>query len=112
MGLGDIRGADCFDVLADIMEPAMKIAQDEDAKALFSLNKERPEGMTPEEFGVKLMGEHFPGLIRRNKDSFAQIIAAMKGVTKSEYLKNLNFGTLVNDIYGLMNDPTFKSFLS
>ena len=112
MGLGDIRGADCFDILADIMEPAMKIAQDEDAKPLFSMNKERPEGMTAEEYGIKLMGEHFPGMIRRNKDSFAQIIAAMKGVTKAEYLKDLTFGMLVNDIYGLMNDPTFKSFLS
>lgn len=112
MALGDIRGADCFDLLADIMEPAMQIAQDEDAKALFSMNKERPEGMTAQEFGIKLMGEHFPAMIKRQKDNFAQIMATMKGVTVKEYLKNLSFGGLVNDIFELMNDPTFKSFLS
>lgn len=112
MGLGDIRGADCFDVLADIMEPAMQIIQDEDAKVLFDRNKERPEGMTAQEFGIKLMGDHFPGMIRRNKDAFAQIIAATKGISVDEYLKDLTFADLVNDIMGLIQDPVFTSFLS
>lgn len=112
MGLGDIRGDDCFDVLADIMEPAMKIAQDEDAKALFSTVKERPEGMSAEDYGVKLMGEHFPGLIKRNKDSFSKILAVINGKDVKEYTKGLTFTGLVNDIYSLIQDPTFRSFLS
>lgn len=112
MGFGDIRGLDCFDVLADIMGPSLAIAQDEDAKELFSLNKERPEGMTAEEFGIKLMSEKFPKMLKRNKDSFAQILAALNGQTVDEYLKDLSFGELVNGIMKLMQDPTFKSFLA
>lgn len=112
MGLGDIRGEDCFEILADIMEPAMRIAQDEDAKALFSVNKERPENMTAQEYGVKLMGDHFPGLIKRNKDSFSQILAAVNGVPLDEYLENLSFTKLVSDIMKLIQDPAFRNFLS
>lgn len=112
MGLGDIRGNDCFDVLADIMGPAMQIIQDEDAQVIFNKNKERPEGMSAQEFGIQLMGEHFPGMIRRNKDAFAQIIAATKGLEVDEYLKDLTFANLVNDIMGLLQDPVFASFLS
>ena len=112
MGLGDIRGADCFDILADIMEPAMSIASDEDAKELFSMNKERPEGMTAQEYGIYLMGNTFPKLLRKHKDNFAQIIAATKGTTKAKYLKDLDFATLTGDIMALLQDPVFKSFLS
>lgn len=90
----------------------MAIAQDEDAKVLFSLEKERPEGMTVEEFGVKLMGETFPKLLRKQKDNFAKILAAMKGQTEKQYLKDLTFPSLVNDVMALLQDPVFKSFLS
>lgn len=112
MTLAEIQGANCFDALADIMEPALKIAQDEDAKALFSLNKEKPEGMTQEEYGVKLMGERFPGMIKRNKKELTKILAVVNGVSEKKYLENLTFPKLVNDVYGLINDASFRAFLS
>lgn len=112
MGLADIQGSKCFDVLADIMEPTLKIAQDEDVKALFSLNKERPEGMSAEEFGVKLMSEKFPGMIKKHKKELTKILAALNGTSEKEYLKDLTFPKLVNDVYGLMQDQSFRAFLS
>lgn len=90
----------------------MAIAQDEDAKEMFSLNKERPEGMTAEEYGMKLMGTTFPKLLRKHKKNFARILAAMKGQTEKDYLKDLKFPTLVSDVMSLLQDPVFKSFLS
>lgn len=112
MGLGDIRGKDCFDVLADIMEPAMRIVSDEEAKKLFDIHKQRPEGMTAQEFGIILMRDNFPGMMKRCKNDFAQILAVLEGKTTKDYLKDLTFAKLVNDMFALMNDPIFKSFLS
>lgn len=112
MGLGDVKGADCFDALADIMEPALRIANDDDAKKIFGLDKERPEGMTPQEYGMELMGKHFPVMIRKHKDDFAEILAVIKGVSVEEYLDGVTFGSLVSDIMELMKDPVFKGFLA
>lgn len=112
MGFGDIKGTDCFDALADIMEPALKIAQDDEAKKLFGVAGKRPEGMSAQEYGIKIMGEYFPSVIRNNKQHFAEILAVVHGMSVEEYLESVDFGSLVSDIMDLVSDPVFKSFLS
>lgn len=111
MGLGDVKGDKCFEVLADIIAPVMRIAQDEESMKFFK-KEDRPEGITDQQYGLYIMENYFPLLLKAHKDDFAEILAALNGKTKKEYLKNLTFTSMFNDIYSLITDKTFMSFLA
>lgn len=111
MNLSDIKGEQCFDVLARIMAPAMRIAKDEEAMKMFR-KKTIPEGMSQEEYGMSIVEECFPLIIERHKDDLSEILAALKGQTVKAYLKDLNFTQLMSDMYALITDKSFIGFLS
>lgn len=110
MELSEIKGERCFEVLADIITPALNIASDEKAMAIFK--KKAPKNADPQEYGMKMLKESLPVLMRDHKEDFAAIMAAMDGVTKEEFLENLDFPTFINKLFKLMNDRAFISFLA
>jgi len=109
MKLSEIKGERVFDVIADIIDPIVNIAEDEDAADLFK-PQAPPEGMTPWQFFLKRIKKSLPPLTRAHKDDFVKIIASINNVDPDEYKKNVTLGKLLSDVIELITDDEFSSF--
>lgn len=111
MRLSDVTGERTIDVVADIVGPVARIAQDEKASALFA-PEETPKGMTPRQFFAKRIEESLPSLLKGHKQDLIDIIAAINGVKPEEYAKILNLAVLMKDVIELVTDEEFIGFLA
>lgn len=111
MKLSQIKGDRCFEVIADIIEPISIIASDKTVVEMLK-PKKTPEGMQPKEFFIKRMKDGLPVLLRDHKTEFVAIMAALNGVDKKDYLKNLNLANLFSDVVDMLNDEELLAFLS
>lgn len=110
MSLSSIKGEQCFDVFADIMEPILNIASDPEAMEYFKV-QEVPEGVDPQEYSIEISKKLMPLVLKKHKDDLIEILAAIDGKTSEEYLEELTVPKLFKSIHGLMTDPVFRSFL-
>lgn len=109
MKLSEVRGERVFEVVADIIDPIVTIAQDEKAAKLFHRDK-CPEGMEPWEFFLQKVKDSLPSLIKTHKDELVTILCTIKGVSRKEYVDTLTFASLFNDLVELVTDAEFMSF--
>ena len=111
MKLSDIRGEETFEVLANLIDPVLSIATDEEASALF--RKEAvPEGMEPREFVAGRVRKSLPVLLRTHKRDLIEIVAAIKQMDTEQYVKELSLVSLTKDVFELASDEAFIGFLS
>lgn len=110
MRLSDIKGERVFDVIADITEPVINIAQDD--KITLFRREQPPKGMTARAFAVKKIAKNVPLLLKAHKHDISTILAAIKGQTVDEYLAGLNMATLSVDLLELLNDREFVDFFT
>ena len=66
MRLSDVKGERTFEVVADIIEPVYRIAQDEAAVEMLS-PKPCPEGEDPKKFMARRLVAGVPALLRSHK---------------------------------------------
>lgn len=111
MKLSDIRGESTFDVLANLIDPILAIAGDEEASALFRKEK-LPDGMEAREFALQKARKSLPVLLRNHKRDLITIIAAIKQMNPDEYAKELGLVSLTQDVLELVSDEDFIGFLS
>lgn len=90
--ISEYRDEEALDLLADLIEPAVEIAQDKDFTAAAQ------EGRTAT--AVKLA-------IKNHKQQVLQILARLDGVPVEEY--HCNIVTLPLRVLEVMNDETFVS---
>lgn len=109
MKLSEIKGERVFDVIADVIDPIVSIAEDEDAAALFK-PQALPEGMEPWEFFLQRVRRSLPPLMRNHKEDFVTIIASINGVSREEYAQNVTMASLLSDIIELVTDQELVSF--
>lgn len=109
MKLSEIKGERVFDVLADVIDPIVSIAQDEDAAALFK-PEALPEGMDPWDFFLQRVKRSLPPLMKAHKKDFITIMAALHGVTTKQYAKDVTMASLFADLVELVTDKEFASF--
>lgn len=108
MKLSQIRGERVLDVIAQIIEPAANIAEDEAAAALFKREK-LPEGMTVRDFIFKRARKSIPALLKDHKADIITLLAVIEGVSPEEYTGALNLPKLLKDLIELMTDDAFSS---
>lgn len=109
MRLSEIQGERVFDVIADILEPMLNISEDPDVKAL--LNKDTlPDGADAREEAAKKLKRHLPQLLRRHKQDFIAILAALDGVPVEEYRGKLTFPKLIKDATTMLTDSELLGF--
>lgn len=111
MRLSDIKGERVFDVIADIIEPAVNIATDKDASRMFT-REAVPDGMTAEQFAAKKVRECAPRLMRSHKSDIIAIMSAIEGVEPEEYVKDLSLAKLIGDVTAMMTDEDLLAFFS
>ena len=109
MKLSDIKGERTFDVIADIIDPIVTIASDEEAARLFHRDP-CPEGMEPWKFFLQKVKESLPTLIKTHRKELVAILSTIKGVSAEEYVKDLTFASLFSDLTELVTDAEFVSF--
>lgn len=109
MKLSDVKGERVFDVVADIIDPIVTIASDEEAAKLFHRDP-CPEGMEPWQFFLQKVKDSLPSLVRTHREELIVILSTIKGVSRDEYVENLTFASLFVDLTELVNDKEFISF--
>lgn len=112
MRLSEIKGERVFDVIADIIEPACNIAQDEDAASLFDRSRKRPDGMSAKDFALERVKASMPKLMRSHKDDLVAIMSAIEGVSADEYRESLTMQKLIQGVYEILTDDDLLAFLS
>lgn len=103
MKLSEIKGERVFDVIAEIIDPICRIAQSDAAKELME-KKMLPQGMTPTQAAAKRLSKCAPVLLKEHKQDMICILAAMEGISYSEYVERLNIATLLFDVKELIED--------
>lgn len=115
MKLSQIKGTDAIDVLARIIQPIANIALD---KASFDAIKLKPvdkEGKSAEEIRALAMmrvREAIPAMLGKHRDDICEIIAAINGQTRDEYVASLTFGKLLKDCMDVLTDEELLSFFN
>lgn len=108
MKLSEIKGERAIEVIADLIEPIAKIAEDKDASKLFK--RERPpKGMKAQTFLLKRIRTSVPLLLRKHKGELIEIMATLEGVEKEAYAEALSVPKLIADIFGLLTDSELLS---
>ncbi len=110
MRLSEVKGDRVLDVIADLIEPVGRIAQDPETRRLLA-NRDLPEGMTQQAFLIARVTQHAPTIIRSHKDDVIAILSAISGVTPDEYREGMTFGSLIQDVFELLTDDAFTDFL-
>lgn len=111
MKLSDVRGGRTLDVIADIIPPIARIAQDDSAMEIFK-PKDVPEGMEKAQFFASRVEKAAPALLKGHKDDIVTILAAIAGTTVDEYTSNMNLASLIKDFMELITDTEFLGFLA
>lgn len=111
MRLSDIKGERTFEVVADIIEPVYRIAQDEAAVEMLS-PKPCPEGEDPKKFMARRLVAGVPALLRSHKGDLVAIMAAIEGEDAEEYAASLDLAKLVVSLAELVSDPALMGFLA
>lgn len=112
MKLSDIKGERVFDVIADIIDPIVNIAQDSDAAELFAPKTEKPEDMDKWTYFLMRVKKSLPPLLKTHRDDFVTILAVVNNVSPKEYRKELTMQKLFSDIIELVTDQEFTSFFA
>lgn len=111
MRLSDVKGERTFEVIADIIEPVYRIAQDEAAVEMLS-PKPCPEGEDPKKFMARRLVAGVPALLRSHKGDLVAIMAAIEGEDAEEYAASLDLAKLVASLTELVSDPALMGFLA
>ena len=111
MRLSDVKGERTFEVVADIIEPVYRIAQDEAAVEMLS-PKPCPDGEDPKNFTARRLVAGVPALLRSHKGDLVAIMAAIEGEDAEEYAASLDLAKLVVSLTELVSDPALMGFLS
>ena len=109
MKLSEIKGERVFDVIAEVIDPIVSIAQDKEAAELFA-PKQKPKDMEPWDFFLQRVRKSLPKLLKDHRDDFVTIMAAVNDTTPKKYMDGMTLATLLNDVVELITDREFVSF--
>lgn len=111
MKLSQIKGTRCLEVIADVVEPIARIAEDKEAKAIFA-PKKKPKNMTAAAFMAQRVRKGLPSLLRNHEDDIVEILATINGVTPEEYAREMTMASLITDVMDVLLDSDFVSFFT
>lgn len=109
--LSEIKGERSFDVVAEIVEPVMNIAEDVDAAELFG-RKALPNGTSVKEFVIGRIKRAMPVLLKNHKADIIKICAAIEGISEAEYAEAVTPEKVIVDMSELISDAVFNAFFN
>lgn len=115
MKLSQIKGTDAIDVLARIIQPIANIALDKESFDAIKLKAVDKEGKSADEIRALAMmrvREAIPAMLGKHRDDICEIIAAINGKSRDEYVAELTFAKLLKDCMDVLTDEELLSFFS
>ena len=115
MKLSQIKGTDAIDVLARIIQPIANSALDKESFDAIKLKPVDKEGKSAEEIrelAMMRVREAIPAMLGKHRDDICEIIAAINGQTRDEYVASLTFTKLLKDCMDVLTDEELLSFFS
>lgn len=115
MKLSQIKGTDAIDVLARIIQPIANIALDKESFDAIKLKAVDKEGKSAEEIRALAMmrvREAIPAMLGKHRDDICEIIAAINGKSRDEYVAELTFAKLLKDCMDVLTDEELLSFFN
>lgn len=115
MKLSQIKGTDAIDVLARIIQPIANIALDKESFDAIKLKVVDKDGKSAEEIRALAMmrvREAIPAMLGKHRDDICEIIAAINGKSRDEYVAELTFAKLLKDCMDVLTDEELLSFFS
>lgn len=115
MKLSQIKGTDAIDVLARIIQPIANIALDKESFDAIKLKAVDKDGKSAEEIRALAMmrvREAIPAMLGKHRDDICEIIAAINGQAREEYVASLTFAKLLKDCMDVLTDEELLSFFS
>lgn len=109
MRLSDVKGERTFDVIAEVIDPIGNIAEDAEIAAIFK--REKADGRTQGQVFLGKLRKALPLIVKGHRDDVVRILAAVGGTTPEEYMKGCTLSSLMGDVFELMTDSEFLSFL-
>jgi hypothetical protein len=109
MKLSDIKGDRTIDVIAEIIEPVINIAEDKEASALFE-RKECPEGISAKDFVLARVKTALPKLMKSHKDDLITILATIEGKPIEQYRSEMSLASVIGGLIELFTDDEFLGF--
>lgn len=110
MRLSDVKGERTFEVLAAIVEPVSNIVGDEAVKKAFKSRK-RAKGQTDAQLFAERLKAVLPRLLSEHRDDVVAVLAAIAGTTPEEYMAGCSLSSLMQDVFELLTDEEFVTFL-
>ena len=111
MKLSEIKGERVLEVIADIVEPVSRIAQDDAVREMFARRKV-PKGKTAKEYFGERVRKGLPALLKGHAEDIVEVLAVVNGVPKDEYERDLTFQRLFADVMDIMTDEELLGFLA
>lgn len=110
MKLSEIKGERALEVIADLIDPIATLAADEKVAALFKGEKRKDEDNKA--YTIRQVKTHLPYLLKKHKKSVIEIMAALEGVSATEYTANMNLLTLPKQLLEMLNDEALLSLFT
>lgn len=106
MKLSEINGPQTLDVIADIIPPITRIADDKECMALFTTGGDG-EGQA---LVLSRLGKAVPAVIKAHKDDVIAVLAAVNCTTPEKYAETMTIPKLIADTYEIMTDESLLAF--
>lgn len=107
MKLSDIKGERTFEVIEEISDPIVSILEDDE----LSDKIQAVAGLKGAKRSAAIV-KVAKTIVAKHKDDAVSILASIGNVDRDEYEKSLDMGHLIKDIFELLTDEEFLSFLS
>ena len=92
MKLSQIKGDRAYDVLTEVLEPIGNIMLDEEARNMLSDMKDKK--------ATKIL----PKIMKSHKNDLIKVLAALDGISVTEYKEKLTLAKLTSDFVDLLTD--------
>lgn len=109
MKLADIKGDKAADVLVELIDPLLNIAEDKDAADIFQ-RRQIPDGMDIRGFILSRIRKSVPVLLKNHRNDIIKIIAVIREEPESSVRDNMTVPSLINDLAEIMTDDLLRAF--
>lgn len=103
MKLSEVKGERTLDVIAEIIEPIVRIAQDERVSQGLSSAKGDAGAAA---------AALVPLIFKEHKEDVVAILASINGMTPEEYADGMTVASVLGDMYEVLTDGELLGFLA
>lgn len=101
MKLSEIKGERVLDVIAELIGPITRIAQDKNVSgAIKAADGDQ----------TKAVSDIAPLILKEHREDVIGILSTVNGVTREEYAENMTMASAIKDLFDVLTDKELLAF--